>query len=714
MITSRLDLVQATYNRALKDFRFTLDNEKGKTLLLHHAPDGFIDKQATIYARHKRFGAVLRKTSSNVLMFPKEGREFLELEYENDGVDAVTTLLVERKDYTTYEYVTYPFATKVDFGTYDIDEIFVMVQLVDSGFLSKIMSRITSKVDVLKRVSIGGVEMDEFPIDEFTIPDTSITNASELTLNTAGFVTDLTHTIPLQLTGGGDFSEAQAPSPTVANIGTHLGSFFNSSANPRLLTIPFDVQGSYIGLGGSETYEIEVFVRQINAAGGTVNQYGVGAQSEVSSVGSSFSFQKTLIITLNTGDSLCLIGIINHDDQKFIYSLSDVDINETYTGTPEKVNLGIMFYEFLLSLLQLTSDEENPLKSAYFGRTDSALTTYGSDGDGSLGFITRGIYFRLDSNVTGTIPSSFQEAFDSLSSVLRLGMGYEKIDEVDKMVVENLDFFFDSEVIVDLSDRLRSEDIPMKVLPERHFKTGTFGFGKYEYLKNAGLFEFNTQGVWTTALETIDNDLKKISKIRGDGQGMRLILQAPFHLDDNGENDYDETADVKGDDDLFMMNVVRDGGGFTVRTDEGFTTIVGSVYANASFNILYSPARSRNRWGSDLKATMIKKLGTTVRWQATDKNSTLGSQLATESDILFENSDVLVDDLPDTRYLLEEFEFDCFLTVAELTAIDATPNKLIKIADNEYGWINELRPSTLDLKVSVKLLRCNLAVVTPT
>ena len=163
-----------------------------------------------------------------------------------------------------------------------------------------------------------------------------------------------------------------------------------------------------------------------------------------------------------------------------------------------------------------------------------------------------------------------------------------------------------------------------------------------------------------------------------------------------------------------MFDCVRDGSDFIVRTNEGFSSISGSVYANSSFNIWYSPARNLRRWGGELKAGLIKKLTSILTWQASDKNSTLVSQLATEASEVVENANIVASELKDSRYLLEEFYGEAPITTAQLNAVDSNRNGLIKLSDTKYGWINKFEPSTENQMVRFELLKCNLDIVTPT
>lgn len=689
-MSSILEIYNKVFNRSNKDYRFTLSEPTEGVKVLTHAPDGWADAETT-YIRHSTYKSVLRNTSTNELTFYKEGKEFIQNVYERSGIDANITFTVEKLNKSTWSYEDYPAANKIDLSTYMVDEIGVTVQLIDTKFKEKIINRESTEVDLIKRVSIEGLTVAPFTTNKFKIPDTSIN------LEDTGTFTDIYNTAgEYALTASSvtntDFTEMQVATTKTPNIKT--SSFFKESVRQRILNISGDL-----------TYDIKsgvsVDFQLVRIDNSEVVQESIGIYQATHAGDDTGSFTINETVTVNENDSLLLQ--VTFDGTKLIVDILTLTVSEIYTGTPETDVIGFGYYEALLRCLQLISDTENPLYSELFGRTDTPLTTYASDGE--IGFITKGIYLR-PANITKTIPVKFKELFESLSTILRIGMSVKQIGGVDKVVIEDLDEFFDATVVVDLSDKLRSEDISKEVIPEMFYNECSIGFNKYTYEQNAGLFEFNTKASYTTVIESVFNKFSKISKYRADGQGMRLLLLA------SEDADYDSTKDFKGDDDLFIVDAVRSGSDFVARTNEDFDYIGGSVYASSSFNIRYSPARILRKWGADLRAG-IKAINSYIRWQTTEKNSTLVSKLSSESSNVVENADVLVDDLNDNRWYNEKYTIESPLTVSQLQAIDANPNGLIKLADDKYGWILEMKTKNKDGMAEFELLRCNLNVVTP-
>ena len=690
------------YNNALKEYRFTLSEASEGVLVLYHAPDGWMDSETT-YSRHKTYGSVLRNVSTNELTFYKEGRDFIKNVYENTGIDANITLTVEKLDKSTNTYASYPSASKVDLSTYMVNEIGVSVQMIDTSFKEKLINRDTTEVDILKDVSIEGLTpLTAYTVDELTFPDTSVTNLSSYD-GVEGNISALEHICRIVLISS-TFSESQTPDYTVGITNTD-GAFYKDSTEGRLISIngTFAFNYQFIKVSPSGTLDITITLRKITS-GGTIEDVVLLDETYTSSGINTVTFELDTEVYVGVGDSLLLFAtqsvselgtdasVINYRDYL------DFNADELFVGNRETTITAIKYKEAFLRIVEMLTDRLSSFESTF-------LTS-------QIGFLTKGIYFRTKAPLSEPIPLKLKDLFDSLNSIFRLGMGVEKSGGVETARIEQLEYFFDSNVILDISDRIRVEDIEKRVIPEMFYKSCEVGYNKAEYENNSGLLEFNTKSTWSTVIKSVFNEFRQISKYRADGQGMRKILNAPYKTNDNGELDYDPSEDVKGDDDIFLIDALLDGV-YKARTNEGFDSITGSVYADSSYNVLYSPARMLRNWGATIRAGLENKLNTVLRWQSTEKNTTLASKLTTESTAITENEDILINDLNDPIWYNEKYVIEAPLTVAELQTIDANPNGLVKLDTNKYGWILELKTKNKDGMAEFELLRTNLNNVTP-
>jgi len=695
-MSSQLDLIKRSSNNGLTEFRFTLSEPSQGVLVLKTAPDGWSDVDIE-YFRSKDYYSCNRKGSEVDLIFYKEGKQFIQNVYENSGPEANIFLKVEKLNKTTQLYEDYPTANKPDLGTYEVDEIGVSVKMLDTDFKEKVYNRDSVELDITSLETIEGYTVAPFVIDEITMPDTSVDLSDSAELG-GGFQTVSPLVVPILSVTSADFSEMQVPTTTTVNVKT--SAFFKESLDNRIVQLSGNIDFTI-----RDAVNVDFQLVHINSTNVVLGQYGLYEKSYSPSGDYDEDFDINESITLSIGDSLLLQCEFSATS---LLSAGNVIVSEVYTGSPETDVFAFPYYEMFLRLFQKITDTENPFKSDFFGRTDTPLTTYASDGE--IGFVTKGIYFRGLSRLSTNVTLKSKDAFQSLSSIFRLGLGIETIGGVDKVVIEDMDYFFDNNVVMDISDKLRSENIKKKILPELFYNSAETGFNKFTYENNAGLFEFNTKSAWSSVISFVSKTLQNISKIRGDGQGMRLLLLARWQAD------YDPTKDVKGDSDYFLIDALRDGVDFKARTNEGFTNITGSVYAYSSYNLRYSPARNLRRWGANIKAGLLHSLNTWLRWQSSDKNTTLGSQYTGELLPVIENADVRANDLNNCKWINEAYMIEAPITVQQLQAFAANPNGIIKLSDNKYGWVSiggSVKIKNNNLMAEMELLRVNLDNCTP-
>jgi hypothetical protein len=243
------------------------------------------------------------------------------------------------------------------------------------------------------------------------------------------------------------------------------------------------------------------------------------------------------------------------------------------------------------------------------------------------------------------------------------------------------------------------------VLPDWCYAKIETGYNSFEYSQQGGLYEFNTKSVFTTVLKSVKNSLGIMSSVRADGNGILKLRLTPY--EDN------PSEDVSGDDNSWLIASVRDNGGFKNRTDEGYDWVGGGVDASQSINLDYSPKRNLLRWGAWIRAALEGRLNTWLRWQSTEKNTTLITAKTGETTAVAENGNIHVHELDEPLWLPEAYNVEAPFHWADYVAVNANPNGIVKLAVNKYGWIIELKTNNVDNKAEFRLLRVNLLYVTP-
>lgn len=674
-------------------YRFYLQNASKGLLELAQAPGGWGDAKYTV-KRNPELMGVVRSISFNELSFIKDARDYIRDVYELQGIDGKIIFTVTRLNDTTGVYDTY-YTGKLDLAVYKISETEVTCQVLDTSFAEKVNNRLNQKVNIRQRTSIEGFEVPAFTNEspELTLPDYEV-KANAAWGNRLQMTSTLdNHYVPLW-EGVSEFTETQHQDCTVV-IADDGGMFINSAADRNIhMSGRLRGQITFATVQPHVTFRIRLFVDGVEDA-----VIGTVSGSFVSSLIFDFSISEDF--TVLTGKDFDIRGSLDHSGITE-YTSVQVSISETQMSVPGGQIIGYPIYEALQRCIQLITDSYDCFKSTFFGRTDSEITTYGSDGQ--LGHISKGLNIRNSESYNNTISFTLKDAFSSLSGIFCLGMGIENISGIDKVVIEELSYFFDSNVVLDLTDSVRELAVGKEVISERHYSQITVGYQTFEYITAGGLAEYNTKSDFSTVLSSVDNKLDLTSKFRADTQGIMLLRQ----------NTYSD-SDVKGDEDIFIIDSIRRTSpltGFQARTDEDFILVTGGADAENSLNLDLTPKRNLLRNGLLIRAGLQKNLGSYIRWQAGDKNTTLATQRTGESNPVVENADILVNILEEPFYLPEMYTFECVMRNSQLETIKTNPKGLIKIG-SLYGWIWELNTGSEVDKAEIKLLRCNTNVITP-
>lgn len=686
-MSSKYEIEQLAKDNSPKPYRFSLF-EASIGLRTVDAPIGW-DSYEINYYRHDTYHSVVRKGSELELTFVKSGRDFLHAAYGLDNIEAIVTLLVERYNYETNIYETFPAPQKISFAEFRLNEIGATVKVMDSTFKEKVFNREDTDVNILNLNTIEGISLQPFAMQSIIMPDTKVfgfdtATPSSIPITTSHFV------VPILSVTNDYFTEMNSQ-VNVSPLNNVNNAFFKQASRDMVLTIQFYIDYSILDavnvdyrcivISGTDTIEQEfgLFQEVFNTEGDAID-----------------SFDKTITIILNEDDSVlfqCQFSGTSCGTDGLI------TVTENYEGTQAKTVKAFPTYEAFLRVSQLITDSYFPFESTFFGRTDTPGIPYPADGQ--LDAITKGIYFREGNDEP--ITTTLKELFESKSAQFRLGLGVSKIDDIDKIQVEHMDYFFNDDPLVDLTDRLRVQDIEKSVIPERYYKAVQMGYNTKETDNQDGAFEFNNTTKWASIIKSVFTELVKVATFRADTQGIKLLMNAPL------QDDYDPTKDVKGDDDIFMVDCVRDGGDLKARTDEGFSGIGGFPYANKSFNLFVSPARNFRRWNI-VKASLLTKLNTYFRWQGSDKNTNLSTRFGA-ADPIGERSDIQVAELQDCLWLNEAYTIQVPLSNRELNVIDSNPNGLITLNSDEFklkrGWILDMTFNINTGLTDMTLLRKN-------
>ena len=673
---SRTDLLTA--NESLyKHYKYTLWNEISGTLVCDEAPDGFKD-EFTI-ERHKSFFGLFRKYSDQTVHFVKKAREYLWQIKESQGINAEVTLKVERID-EDWEFETI-FEGVVTMSSLKFTDITAECQIEDNAGLVKFQDRKQTNVNVYGEKTLDGLEMA-------AANDT-------VYLETAYFYLKA------------NFESFEYLDP--ADPGIHLG---------RIL--PMDLVGSEYEDDPDVNTDIVAQEPTVPAFGGSFNIFASNFfYAESSAAVWNGTLQGTLRLDYDYDNETFDLYLRINNSGGVSQSLTQITLNEVSDGVYEYSQdfslqpgqFAVLYYNYEYIGNPLTGSlgglyfqlncEPSTFEVVGIGETFPAFTAYGMHiytAFERLTYMTSHLDFDstyLD-KLTGlhihvlpgmsfrgkyrpNLAISIEDLFKSLYTVYPVGLGYEN----DKIIVEDFDYFFDSDIGKDLSDRVTPGDIETEYLPD-FFNQVTFGFAKSVSEYRNGLGEFNTKVEYSTSTK-FDKKKTVVSPYRGDTIGMTKLR-------DRSLSRY-PGEDVDGDEDVFMLRTRLDGATYKSKGSNGYDN-APSGWENLDF----APARAirRHRFLEYLSAN------SELRLEKRDKDTTLVSQDTGEA-LIDENANIPAEEFPERLFRPEKITVNTYMTRDEVDALDY--KKLIKLDNDISGWILKLTKNYKNENVELELLR---------
>jgi len=688
-MASKIELMAKNRPTTLNRFTFQLSHSVIGTITLQDddGPDGW-DPEEYVMDRNMDVFGVFYKGTSNVLLFAKAGRDFLQACYELDFVNGKVDFIVTEN--TPSGLALNRFTGKIGLDTYTISEIGVEVQVASGQFEDLVISRGDTEVNLMGRVSIDNVALSAPDTRDITVPEINILESSSWGPRDGIGVLDENHSVQVTIIES-EFEEAKS-------LTTLFGYLFENALQAYSGAV-LEILIKAVSNGSSGSAQYTWFFYLERWVGGVSTE--VIWSDSYASTGHfpmAINIDENVTFTINEGDSIKLRAEIVNDVGTGDIEYTDIFLKLScqIETIPSFLFKGFLFHEAFERIISHLTGETGKFYSQALGRTD-----IGYAADGIIGAFTSGRYIRHSWGVNNSIPMSLNGAFESLSAIHNLGMGFETINGVKMFVIEHMSHFFQSTVILDLSDRIAEETIGKSVYPALIFNRIKAGFNSYSYDRLGGIYEYNTANQYTTPIIPIDKQLSLISPYRADSTGIITLRKEPV-----------ANRDVSGENDIFIIDSIRDGLNYIARTWEGFDT--GSIIGQTDvlLNLFITPARNLIRWGSYIRGFADKFLSMLLVWQTSDKNTTLRTTSTGESEIK-ENANIIISSLEEPLWHSEIYEVEVKGLEADIEAIKAQPYGLFKLSDTKYGWLLHLGINNEDNLIKLKLLRANLTYVTP-
>lgn len=361
-----------------------------------------------------------------------------------------------------------------------------------------------------------------------------------------------------------------------------------------------------------------------------------------------------------------------------------------------------MFLNFELGerLINIITNRKGIMYSEALGRTDIG---YAQDGinTGALngfahGFWIRGFDKDLESideeeeNRFKPLTTSFKDWMDNLKATWNLGLGIERIGFSERVIIENLKYFYNNNVLIRLGKEINGKfeyvkvsNVRRSIANEYYYSSLLFGYEKgWDNEEAQGLDEYNAQTRYLTNISVIKNDYEMISPYVGGVYPKEFSRRKQF-------NDY-PTTDHSYDKDVFVMDLKRGiNNVFEERVwqDDFEEEPTGTFRADNATNLRLSPLNMKLRHGWVISAGLQKHYPEKyVKYISSEANSKLttnpiGGERRSEQD------DIMNSELERPRYFPEWIEFDCQVDFLMMKQIEGYTEILGKKIPNYYGLV---------------------------
>lgn len=417
--------------------------------------------------------------------------------------------------------------------------------------------------------------------------------------------------------------------------------------------------------------------------------------------------------------------------------------NETeFAATQHKT---IMIYEALSKMAQYYTDQQDALRSTFFGRTDTN-PAYPGDGKGSLMGLTTGRILRnlgnepawnniksyfigdrvtfglnsytaktnnvnkqpdtedtdwkdegLTSKYKKTMFLNLEESVKNLNSLWCLGMGFETIDGSQKLVIEEKAHFYNKEnLILELGC---VSNLKKEVALNYYYSQVEIGYPKIDAGQVNGVDEANTLRRYIAPLTQAKSKLTLTSTYKSSG----YEIESQRRLQN-------KTVDSRNDESVFMTMVRRSGLSFETDRNQDFDYVSNLYDPDTAYNLKIMPGRNIRRWIQVLGATLWANTTKVFKFGYGEGNYEVVSKITSEPAEVNEKGDVDVSpSVTIPIWYPEIYTFKHPMTSDQFKIVRANPYGFFKFKDNldnvMEGYLLELsREPNINL-ADFKLLR---------
>ncbi len=758
-------------------FKFVLNNEIYGSLILENDPEGWRNIEC-ILKRSLEYHGIFYEVVAQLDFRCGSGKEYIDRIILEQGIDAVIGIVIYMSCSQSSGVISAPdysidysddygsnitgegvpifetlFEGVLNLSNYTQTSESTTVDLIQSDFIQKIINRFEAKVnlDKLKTLENNTVDaLTNVPYD-LTLPSKAIlfkTKYSVLadsdSINTPfandGIIIELPLSPDLDEIGG-----------AVANSTQYMWSFLSSGgangiehAEPvftNFLTEAVTLDMSLIMIGDitmrntfgphvNHQILIQVGFTQFSFATYPINPFPIFTLNNIVVNGgipftTAFNGSYSAPVTVPSGESVFIVhyfsDVVGNSASpglfEFIsatYSTFKLEFSNKSITSPS-LSKSYLIHEVGAMVAQRITGQNDAFRSELLGRKNSQPTSYDDNGCFSFVSITNGKKIR-QFPIGNDLTMSMSQFFKTVNSIQNIGLGFEKIGDDYVLRMEGKEYFYSTDVILQLPN---CPKIKTSVAKEFYTTNIKIGFDAWESEETNGIDEFCTVHEYNTGIKAMESNKELLSP----------FIASSYAFEFTRRKDYFNfpSLDWKYDNDNFIVCLNRsvDGGGVpnnlnTVELDENYSQINNIYSPESTYNYRLTPARSLLRHIKTIAGSILKYPLRAIKFGYGEGNYLAQTQFTDDNcsgnfqnELLGENQGITVEDSGESAIWIPEYlEFEYPLKFSEYLLIKANQFKCIEVSDNEEdfqkGFIVELSYKPVGGLTSFKLLKANV------
>lgn len=648
-------------------YRFTLLHESGEKVISE--PEGWRKIKLTL-ERDQEFFSLLELFETALRFYGQAGdidggKEYIQNIDTIYGPDAQVTILIEISEDggIVFEDLFIGLLNMEAIKT--IDSRKIEVPIIRDDFWAKFKNRIETPVNIFSNETLDGDTLT--PIDNIIInlPSQKIRQVYRSTLSYGIRIGSTYDTLPASSPGprwpNDDYNNSQyiQLDPDVIELDEIRESFpIPSEINPEIPVSKWtmDYAGSYafdayVGMSyyrplfptpdWQNTSSKVTWYLQVNSfdpIAFTATNFIDGLSQEWT----EYTFSQTL--QLQTGDQVRIYGDIVEnpiddldeliiwganglvsDDDVHIFDKLDSGLTHFYvtadTIYPDTSCEAVLIHDVAALVTERITSQTESFYSEYLGSQNTITRQYNNDGCGWNHGLTRGLQLRQYTLSEKPYSISFKQWWESINPIMNLGLGYDVVDGIQVIRVEEKAFFFDPTSILDLSF---VNNIEQSYDKDYIFKKVKIGYRKWQSEDLSGLDDPQTNHDYATVFKTIGKEIT----IQSDA------IAASLAVEQARRTTKEKSADYKYDNETFIiaLNPTPTGNTYTPELAENFDSVSNLLNYETRYNLTLTPLRNLLRWGNLLNGCLQKNTTSSYKFTGGEGNYDMVSDYSLSGD----------------------------------------------------------------------------------